>query len=932
MTPIDDLIQRVHEFLVDPMGAVFISILSLLVALGALYYNRRQARIAELAVAGDISSRRSKFPFDRLSTENLDEEKIQAQLQLPGSAIPYVRRLPDDEYERFRSNWFSVLDRTETPRLLVKGVSGIGKTREVIELIKDYDSKLPDEQKLTILMPRGDFDVPQEPPDDLRLNNLLLLVSDVHLFQPKSTEQEVTSGEVRFRARSFLTRLSQVIDYFEERCQGYSPLRVVAITRSEPGLWDRIHPDAPLWQTFEISNLPPLHYDCVPEVTIGILQYLQLDAEDGVSDILARINDGTFNKLILCLATEKNKGKRKITKKDALENFPEIYRKDWENTFLQLIAQHPDQVKVFEAFDVLAQARVPFYTILVEELAARLWEIHYPLWIRRVKVRRAIEKMPWITKGKHFLGCPERGFEGQAPLDENLTVLVATVIRHIPRRAPELELMNVAANLTTQIPDAQALKIWKSLAKVYPNEPFIHEGLSQIFFWRGELGKALLESAKTLELDPSYKIAYCSRGDILSVMGKHKAAEKFYKAAVAMSDQEDYATSWILFERAQNLEDLGKLGQAMEYYEKIFKIYPKYISARCALAYRYNKIGSVWEAKYHLDAATKLHTEWPTTLANVARLHLAFGNYNDVAEILTKVITFRDYPELIAYIPYLIRGIAYVAQGMHDSARKDFTQAARLAFRAVRKSRRNRLALSWLTIALVALRKRSANAGLAYILRVDSPAQEVEMLFDVFHILHDEDPHPSYAKAVQILEQKILAAPWGTPPVPRVLGLLYHRDIFAKIKSTKVPPAKTLLARFAHLGSELATQQVEVESDGIRALMRGVQDFQLVEVDGKPIEGLAELLNQGIVETWRHVKYVYETAPIHKPKQEEVDESRASKEIEVEAGALQATFTDDQTLVALSIGEEPSEQLIEVINQALEKSFMLTGRKLLGID
>ena len=65
--------------------------------------------------------------------------------------------------------------------MLIKGVTGIGKTREAVELIQALDKALPEDEKLTILIPRPDFDVPQEIPENLRLTNLLLFINDLHL-------------------------------------------------------------------------------------------------------------------------------------------------------------------------------------------------------------------------------------------------------------------------------------------------------------------------------------------------------------------------------------------------------------------------------------------------------------------------------------------------------------------------------------------------------------------------------------------------------------------------------------------------------------------------------------------------------------------------------------------------------------------------------
>ena len=144
----------------------------------------------------------------------------------------------------------------------------------------------------------------------------------------------------------------------------------------------------------------------------------------------------------------------------------------------------------------------------------------------------------WITRGEQFITCPEAYFENRTLLEKDteryIKALAGTVIHVISKHKKNRTFMNVAINLAETVENGLYLRhlsiqIWRELANTYVDEPYIHNSLSNAFYWSGYLEKALLENARTLELDPSFREAYCHRGDILATMGKYRAAERFIR-------------------------------------------------------------------------------------------------------------------------------------------------------------------------------------------------------------------------------------------------------------------------------------------------------------------------------------------------------------------------------------------------------------------
>ncbi len=897
-----------------------------------------------------------------MKATDLTSKKTLERLRLARADIPYIRRLPDEGYDKLREELFKMADQPNHARILIKGVTGIGKTREAIEFIKALDSRLPEDEKLTILIPRGDFDIPQEIPDDLRLNNLLLFVNDLHV-KPLETKKGLSEGNDSFHAC-----LVRVINYFDELCKGYSSFRVIAVTRSEPDNWERIHPNDPFWETFKIIDLPLLHSDCVPQAVESISKsFPKLEVEKGVSSIISQRNNGTFGSIITFMGNEVTLGNERISRKTATEGFSGSYRAYWDkNVFQKMIAPHPEKAKVFEALDILAQGAIPFYINIVEDLSSRLWRVSYPHFLKKLIIRKSILEMKaWLTKGDEFITCPEAYFEQRALLESYVKPLSDTVIHALSKHKNDRTLMNIAINLANSIENELSqrrvsLQIWKKLASIFPYEPHIHFSLSYALFWLGYLEKALLESVRTLELDPSFREIYCVRADILAYMGKYKAAENFYKIAVMLYEPTDPSIAWVLYERAQNLENLGKIDQAKEHYLKALEIDPEYHSARYALAQVYRRIGNSQEAAKQFELGTKTQPKWTATLTNLAKMYLAFDRFDEAINMFSAAIETSSAIEVLDYDLFNSRGVAYMARKLLEDANSDFQQARRLAQYALRKSRRNVNAHIGLLFAEIALKRRNALAKLSKLTRSADFVTELRYLLNNLRLMSRVNNDPVYSSAIQILEYRIMAAviPQTVEQhIPLLTKLLRKRGHLANLTNFARTPLELLTSKAEQMQRNLETQQFIVEQEGVRVALSGDQRFDSIEVDGKLFNELPALLNQGIEKTQKLaamilIRQVQSSDEEDEPRspipglnimsdmkklQERALAMQGELEteiVEVRNGNNYAKFTGSQTLIDLEIEEISKEsqiKLIEAINLALKKSQEAAAKTMFGL-
>ena len=142
--------------------------------------------------------------------------------------------------------------------LLITGRTGLGKTREALEIVRRTERAVMG--GLTILQPKPPLTPPPLLwPDGLESQNIVLYLDNLHdAYFTRSEER----GQASALAGDFATWLPSAVDHLTERFPG-ARLKVIGIVRDDlPVTWEarlRYSDDHPFWGRFQV--VPPQAWD-----------------------------------------------------------------------------------------------------------------------------------------------------------------------------------------------------------------------------------------------------------------------------------------------------------------------------------------------------------------------------------------------------------------------------------------------------------------------------------------------------------------------------------------------------------------------------------------------------------------------------------------------------------------------------------------------
>jgi len=185
--------------------------------------------------------REAQFPFQQMEASQL----LEAISNFPPFEVSYIHR----EQEQAAASLTSLKNE---PRILIAGVSGSGKTREAIELIKLIDSPPG-----IALVFRPQYHVIEETfqwPTNIQFRQrpVVLLLDNLEDFEAADDDGQYRLGE---NATDFERVMSRVLRRFRERCDD---LRVISTVRSDTEAWKKLSKrlGTNFWQEFRIIDLP----------------------------------------------------------------------------------------------------------------------------------------------------------------------------------------------------------------------------------------------------------------------------------------------------------------------------------------------------------------------------------------------------------------------------------------------------------------------------------------------------------------------------------------------------------------------------------------------------------------------------------------------------------------------------------------------------
>jgi hypothetical protein len=398
----------------------------------------------------------------------------------PQIRIPYVSRAKTQQYYH---------DLIRLKRIMILGRTGLGKTREAIELVQRFESELG--EALTVLMvqqygPIADFDLPHT----ISSRNVLLFLDDCHLLARRYLTFAHSSGT----QISFSLWISKVLAQLHAASTGR--LWVVATMRDEPGLADQIDLAAAPWTTFAAHKVEPLSPDLTPDALRAVSDAFQTPVKaEAVSQFVDRC-DGTFMSLIAYFQKKSHLGIEVITEDEA-RDFVGSYPVLWRTDYYTFIEPNPTFRAIFTSLSLLRRVGVfPFEDVVFQVSA------HFDSSASTASLTSALKAFEtWVTREAvsfsakqivYVLRCPDAYLQDLVDLSaEHLRKVFARALLEIYYGTPLLD-----RGLSPLIP-----QIYQAL-RLFPQEvtPLLIEQVSSLSLL-GDLPSAALLLAEYRSFD-----------------------------------------------------------------------------------------------------------------------------------------------------------------------------------------------------------------------------------------------------------------------------------------------------------------------------------------------------------------------------------------------------------------------------------------------
>jgi len=833
--------------------AVLTTLIATIVAISAAFIVppiiKRQIRV-------EFNELRSKFPFDILTVEDLSQLSSSnlERLRLSDGEIPYLERLPSDKHSEMMESWLDVLQRPQNPRLLVRGIAGVGKTREMLELLKHLAKETEAKGPLTILIPKADMDVPLETPETLSFRNIVLFINDLHRVG-EAIDQEALAHLLPQKA-DFLSRLARVIDYFERQAQGEGLFRVVATVRSEPGLFDRIDPENSLWQTFSIQDLLPFDKNLTPKIVDTLASYVGITVDPEAYRYFRSRSDGTFQSLIYYLKYERGQGCTTITEEIARLHLVGILVDEWHRQSAQLIQPYPYRKSIFKALDLLSQAGVPFFEEIVVELAARITDKKRPLpWMRR-RIRDELPVLEaWLSRNEGLLVCHETTYQGRAEIDSYVKDVISALLRLMASSdllAKKLfnPVMNLGIRLAGSNQYKHSLQLFEALTERFNTSAFAHYQLASLLYWWGKIDSANSAIERAIQLDPSVPRFYIVKGDIQNDLGDPILAELSYHAALKMLTKYDYETPLALYNLACNYLRFGEKEKEAACYRLVLDINPHYLSARVGVAAWFLRQGDYDQAHEHASLAFQTKPSSYMGMGNLAELYQELGEPTRAVDLLMGVLeALPDKDGTLALMTHRRLAVCYLQMSNVDRAHEEATKGLTIAQTLLSRFNRNIDHLSEVVILNLILSRMDVARRTLQSLFVICPhkgflvelIQQIQDLKSLGLNATVCDPIIAYInEKIHDLEQPRRI---DNRPI-RLRSSTLHELIFDDNESEK--NLNRLRERALQLQEELQNTEITVEEGGVCVVISAAQEIMTLDVPGVDTTEIIPALNKAI--------------------------------------------------------------------------------------
>ena len=330
-------------------------------------------------------------------------------------------------------------------QVLLRSVSGVGKTREIGELAR----QLVEEEYTLLVHDKHDrLLTPVRFPPEMPARNLLFVFDDLHT--PCAPVQEGAGGTEGLSGReSFHDRLQRFLDQAVAQF-GSREVNVLAAARSEREHWPHLlWGNHPVWSGVHRYDLPAPEEEAQARFLRNVAERGQVEVPAGDVERIAHDNDRTFRNLL------ENVRRARAAGELTAQTFLPHQGRTFEQTYTELRKAHPRLIpRLWDALHLLRSSGLPMQSNLTANLAARL---DTPGLLRLLTQRRLLSLIADLVADGHLARAAETGdmtVQEELLTQRRLLSLIADLVAdgHLARAA-ETGDMTVQEELLAAKPD-----------------------------------------------------------------------------------------------------------------------------------------------------------------------------------------------------------------------------------------------------------------------------------------------------------------------------------------------------------------------------------------------------------------------------------------------------------------------------------------------
>jgi tetratricopeptide (TPR) repeat protein len=512
-------------------------------------------------------------------------------------------------------------------RLLIVGKSGVGKTREALELLKRHlhriDAILETER---LAVPYGYM-----PPG----GDVVLFINDLPGFFPEDASPEAASEAQ--------ATLKGICEYLERRTRS---LFVLATARTDMGQLERTgyKPDG-FWRFYDLPELS--REEAVGNFVGAVARELGMTLSDDAYQAIIRqhlaLRDGTYQGIVEYLESKKY-----VESVARLEDADDYlgYVQNWEKKYGLLVEQDEAIRYAFEALAVLYQVRAEAYEFLVAELGGRLmpanlWDVRtWTLLGRRRRMGRALgELVKWrhVERLDSFLHCHPAKLDGKGDWRERVGVMADVLLGMAKsRRAQLLYLSLFSLGATSQLSKftSPAGRLYARLLDINPDDAEAHSNYGVLLADLGRHDEAEAHYQRALEINPDLAEVHYNYGLLLAGLGRDEAEAHYRRALEINSDLAEAHLNYGVL-----LAELGRRDEAEAHYKRALEINSDLAEVHYNYGLLLADLGRD-EAEAHYRRALEInsdlaeaHSNYGVLLADLGRHDEAEAHYKRALEI-----------------------------------------------------------------------------------------------------------------------------------------------------------------------------------------------------------------------------------------------------------------------------------------------------------